>query len=329
VENREEHRNPSGALTRLKLRRPAHAWHRRVATLWLQEDTPPDIERIVALLALDPLLCVSILKRANGSFYGLRGTIDSLTHAVDILGHGVVLGMIADTVSRTDSPDSSSEVSDILTRHSLATAYLAHWLDNRNQRSPGCAFTAGLLHDIGKHVFDLNFPEESGRIYGHTDIWKSLQGQDLRTVEQLSFCLDHLEIGEFIARKMHFPETLISTLIHHDRPESVPPYDRVHRMCWIVNAASLGATALGYAAGVSVSWEQCARDERWNTLLSEGIVPETDRQRMLDDMQLLDITIREALEPWEQRNIRRTDRKSVESYTRSKRVSPTESKTQQ
>ncbi len=310
MESSSQQSNPKHLLTHLKLRSTPGIWHRRIANEWIQVGSPVSAEQLTPFVALDPLLCVWILKRANGIYYGLRGTVDNLAHAIEVVGIDVVLGMIVDTVSSPDAPDSSEarQTADLLTRHSVATAHIAHWLDNQSRMAPGCAFTAGLLHDIGKHILTVNDPEGAGRIYSDSDIWHSLKGQDLKSLEQLTFGVDHIETGEFLGRKMYFPESLVAVLTGHHEPESLPPYHRAYRMNRIVNAASLCATALGYASGVSVSWDRCREDERWNTLLSEGLIEADNKDRLFDEMHNQITAIQTVLDPWVNRQTEHHDR---------------------
>jgi len=280
------HSGTSGSLARLKLRKPPEARLRNLAAAMLESSNPPDRRDLVRFSAMDPLMAVWILKRANSFYYGLRSTVDNLSHAVEVLDPNVVAGMFADTPDASIASPAAAETNspDALTKHSVATAILAHWLDDRTRREPGCAFTAGLMHDIGKHVFALNFQDEAAGIYRASPLWDSLSGADLLSVEQLAFGLDHTEVGEFVARKMHFPAPLAEILrMHHDQ-SSLPPCHRVYRMSRIVNAASLGATALGYGAGVPVSWEQCVQDDRWEKLVEEELVPDDSKEHLLDSL---------------------------------------------
>ena len=261
---------------------------RRLAARLLESSDQPDRRDLVRFSAMDPLMAVWILKGANSLYYGLRSTVDNLSHAVEVLDPRVVAGMFANTVAASGTTEDSYENKspDILTKHSVATALLAHWLDDRSRKEPGCAFTAGLMHDIGKHVFALNHPDDAAKIYSASSLWDNFSHADLLSVEQLFFGLDHTEVGEFVARKMHFPEPLAQVFRTHHDPASLPPYHRVYRMSHIVNAASLGATALGYAAGIPVSWEQCTQDDRWERLVEEGIVPDRTKENLLENIRL-------------------------------------------
>lgn len=279
-----------GTLAQLRLRRPPETRLRDKATALLEQSYQPNRDDLVRLSALDPLMAVWILKRANSSYYGLRSTVDNLARAIDVIEPHVAAGMFADTEGIPGTPGNTpeDEFPDSLTRHSVATALIASWLDDENSTSLGCAFTAGLMHDVGKHVLALNFPSEASKMYSTSTLWENFISADVLTVEQLTFGLDHTEVGEFVARKMQFPEPLTDVLRTHHNPSSLPPYHRVYRMSWIVSAASLCATALGYAAGVSVSWEQCAMDSRWKKLIDEGFVQSPNVEIMLENLRNLE-----------------------------------------
>ena len=290
--------NISQALARLRLRKaPRNILNDYAATL-LAHSESPEREDLIRLISLDPLMAVWILKRANGSYYGLRSMVDSVSRAIDVLEESAIAGMFADTfgaqtISQKDLPSSSP---DALTRHSVATAIISTLMASGDLRTRGFAFTAGLLHDIGKHVFALNFPEEAAKMYCNSSLWDSLQGTDLISVEQLAFGIDHREVGEFIARKMYFPEILTDVLRTHAKPSSLPSSHAAFQMACIVNAASLAATAMGYAAGEPVSWEQCSADARWDKLTTGRLVDWDQTQSLLSDIEATRSSIEEFLE---------------------------------
>ncbi len=286
------------ALARLRLRKAPRTILSDYAATLLNHSESPEREDLIRLISLDPLMSVWILKRANSSYYGLRSTVDSLSRAIDVLEEGAIAGMFADTfgAQKASQEDLPSDSPDALTRHSVATALISALMASGDNRTRGFAFTAGLLHDIGKHVFTLNFPEEAAKMYSNSSLWDSLQGTDLISVEQLAFGIDHREVGEFIARKMHFPETITDVLRSHADPSSLPSTHESFQMVCIVNAASFAATALGYAAGEAVSWERCTADGRWNKLITSRLVNWDQTGSLLSDIEAGRNVIDEFLE---------------------------------
>lgn len=286
------------ALAHLRLRKAPRAILSDYASTLLKHSKSPEREDLIRLISLDPLMAVWILKRANSSYYGLRSTVDSLSRAIDVLEEGAIAGMFSDTfgAQKASQEDLPSDAPDALTRHSVATALISALMATGDARTRGFAYTAGLLHDIGKHVFTLNFPEEAAKMYSNSSLWHSLQGSDLIVVEQLAFGVNHREVGEFIARKMHFPEALTEVLRSHATPSTLPSTHEAFQMACVVNAASLAATSLGYAAGESVSWEQCAADGRWDKLITTRLVNWDQTDTLLSDIKESRSTIEEFLE---------------------------------
>ncbi|MCZ6705701.1 MAG: hypothetical protein O6942_07355, partial [Bacteroidetes bacterium] len=110
------------------------------------------------------------------------------------------------------------------------------------------------------------------------------------------FGVDHRDVAEFGARKMQFPETLTAVW----RP---PVFWKLHlsshefyRIAWIVNSASLAASALGYAAANAVSWEYCESDPCWTKLIDESLVGRESTTALLADMTSMKETIDEFLD---------------------------------
>jgi HD-like signal output (HDOD) protein len=124
--------------------------------LGLFNDPDRDIDRIVELVSTDPALTAETLKRCNGTCFVGAEPASDMFEAVTRLGfyeiYCIVVGLIA---SRTMTQVRSKYSSDAtqLWRHTVTTAVIASILAKRVQEAEATAFTAGLLHDIGKLIF--------------------------------------------------------------------------------------------------------------------------------------------------------------------------------
>jgi putative nucleotidyltransferase with HDIG domain len=80
---------------------------------------------------------------------------------------------------------------------------------------PEVAYTAGLLHDIGKVLLDqfvaLSTPYFYRKLYS--------DGDELLDVEKSLLGIDHAEAGAYLADLWLFPDSLKDAVAHHGHPE--------------------------------------------------------------------------------------------------------------
>jgi putative nucleotidyltransferase with HDIG domain len=101
--------------------------------------------------------------------------------------------------------------------HALGAAIIAELLANfTGKTSPGVAYTAGLLHDIGKVVLDQYMAPIFPIFYRRTQ----LEAGALTDVEYEMFGIDHTEAGKKLAERWSLPENLIDAISHHHEPEA-------------------------------------------------------------------------------------------------------------
>lgn len=285
------------SLATLRLRKPAASEVRTYAKSLAENGREPKITELLLLATSDPLLAVWILKQANNAYYGMRSTVGSLKKAFDILGAHTVAGMIAETSGSDEQhgPDHTSRDSlraeRNLIRHAVATAMIAAKLGGEDVSGAGPIYTAGLLHDVGKHLICHNSGEKAEGVYSDSSLWDQIKGTDLHTVEQLAFGVNHSEAAEFLARKMYFPESLTIILGHNSSPDPTTHTPEQHPHLWIVHASSMYASAAGYAAGKRVSINQCLSNPLWQALIDDRLVAYQSKPAMMDDLRTLSMTL--------------------------------------
>lgn len=103
-----------------------------------------------------------------------------------------------------------------LYKHALGTAMTAESLANFTGRVPAdIAYTAGLLHDIGKVVLDQYISEVTPFFYRRTQV----DDMDLIDVEHEAFGVSHDEAGGLLAERWSLPESLTDAIRYHHQPE--------------------------------------------------------------------------------------------------------------
>lgn len=223
-------------------------------------DKPEKMEvgPVTEMVQRDPIVVARLLHTVNSAYYGLRHTISSADRAVVMLGPvavaGIVLGMhMLKLRSILESP--ASACFQRLIRHSIASAFLTRHLlegtprDTDRRRSAarmGVSFTSGLLHDFGKIILVYNFQQEALDLYDGETIKNQVHAHNELEIERLLFGCDHTEAGEFAARKLNFPEVLVSVIRHHHQPKVITGDDEADRLIRVTAGANIAAKAMDY-----------------------------------------------------------------------------------
>jgi len=177
-----------------------------------------ETRQVAATLSLDPVLAAKTLRLANSSFYGLPRRVSSVTEAVGVLGLGTVktLVLTAAVAARFSPPRCEGFDLQAFWRHSVAAAVFAR-LAAKQRELARCeidaeeAFTAGLLHDIGRLVLANASPANYERVLscGQGDSVTLSQ----RELEGLG--IDHATVGARLAEKWRLPVNIVDAVAHH------------------------------------------------------------------------------------------------------------------
>ncbi len=93
------------------------------------------------------------------------------------------------------------------------------------------AYTAGLLHDIGKVVLDQHIANEQPQFY------RLLQDQDSDSslVEKEMFGLDHSDVGALLIDAWHLPEIYKTVIAYHHNPTQAPEHRELVHLVYLAD----------------------------------------------------------------------------------------------
>lgn len=251
-----------------------------------------EVGPVTEMVERDPAVVARLLQTVNSAYYGLDQTVSSTRRAVVMLGPvavaGLVVGMnLIKLRSILKGPVGPCFMR--LVRHNVAVAYLSRLLHEQTGNPHqfggdlGDPFTCGLLHDFGKIVLSYNAPDEALALYEEQSIEEEIQDPNIRHTEQLLFGYDHTEAGEFAARKLNFPELLVSVISHHHNREGLDDPSSDGYMLRLIVAANLVAKAMGHAFTQPLTWDECRDHPVWDLLLAHDC-PNLETVDQLQDM---------------------------------------------
>jgi putative nucleotidyltransferase with HDIG domain len=175
------------------------------------ENPKASLSEIGEFISNDPVLTSRVIKMVNSPIYGFPGRISSVSQSLILLGLNVVKGMLLG-VSVFEAMQTAMVG---LWEHSLGSAIAARIIAQKKGLSePEEVSVAALLHDIGKVVLSLKFPED------YAAVIKEAEGHEsfIFEAEKNQFSVNHAEAGSWIARKWNFPKNLIEVIEYHHKP---------------------------------------------------------------------------------------------------------------
>ena len=190
------------------------------------------------IISMDQSLTANILKLCNSAYYGLPRVISSVTQAIMYLGFHTVRNLVM-TTTLHDIYDSETEGYGYgkggLWRHSIACALGSQILCKKYR--PGLndtAFTAGLLHDVGKLLIN----KFSSNTYDSLVEVSHNNNLSLVEAEQELFGCDHAEVGAKVADTWNFPQELVQAIGFHHAPDKSQGKQLLTILVHIANVAS-------------------------------------------------------------------------------------------
>ncbi len=188
-----------------------------VNRMLMDYETP--LEELTALLKNDQSIVPRILKLVNSAFFGFRSKVGSISHAIVLLGYNMVRNAIVSlTVIDSLSLKKQFEGFDVVQfwEHAAAVAVTSkHLADMSRIEAREDAFTAGLLHDIGKLIQAQYFASYFRKVWGY------VREDQLPyfEAEKMARVIDHCHMGAVLARKWRLPDRLVEVIRrHHTAP---------------------------------------------------------------------------------------------------------------
>ena len=178
-----------------------------------------DTGRLADEVKKDQVISARTIQLCNSAMFAKRRDVASLDHALVFLGRELFLKLVISAAVKSyydQTGNGYSLCKGGLYHHAVGTALVAERLAVVTGNAvPAVAYTAGLLHDIGKVVLDQYIVGAYPLFYRQ---FQHRQGE-LIDVEQHILGMDHTRIGGTLAQTWALPDTLGEAIRFHHRPE--------------------------------------------------------------------------------------------------------------
>jgi len=195
------------------------------------------------IVECDPAIVARILKVANSALYGFTRQIDTLSHALALLGMQTVKNLVL-AASLRQVFTRFGLMEKLLFEHASLAGPVAHRLARELSGvcDPDEAFVAGLLHDLGQIVLANNHREEYEAVFART----YNQSMSFIEVENAAFGFHHGELGGEVARRWQLSELQEKVIRYHHEPELlIELAPEAQRLTALITVASSALTKLG------------------------------------------------------------------------------------
>lgn len=176
-----------------------------------------DIAVLAKKVSHDQALTAKTLRLANSSLFGLQVKVTTIQQAITFLGFQSTRNLITAAAVTGCFADKLCPGFDHRSfwRHSIATAACAKVLARHVRFNQDYAFTAGLLHDIGRLVLVSSFPE----LYAQVIAYQKEHDTYALEAERAVIGIDHVEAGLALAEHWNFSDTMRLAIAGHHEPE--------------------------------------------------------------------------------------------------------------
>lgn len=228
------------------------------------DDPNSCISDIKELIEQDSAIAAKLLKMSNSALYGFPSEINSIAHAISLLGTRTVRNLVL-AVSLKKTFRRFGLMEQLLWQHSTLSGPVAAKLSDLPQVEVSAdeAFTAGLLHHIGKTALANSHHDEYEQVIQR--VYNEKIGFVEAETEQFGF--DHTMLGGAIATRWNLPDSLVSVISnHHNHGALASLPAEIARLTALTSVTSACLTKLGVGRSEPVDEIDPAALPAWSFL---------------------------------------------------------------
>ena len=179
------------------------------------------LEVIARLIQRDPVMSAKLLQLVNSAFFASAREIADMQDAVMILGSERIKSLIllAGIFSQYHSSSERFALSvQAILAHSIEVGGFSRAIalsETQDAATAEAAFTAGVLHDVGKLILAGNLPEMFDKVQKLRKEEKLPEGE----AELQVYGVSHTKVGACLLAAWGLPLAILEAIAYHDEPE--------------------------------------------------------------------------------------------------------------
>jgi putative nucleotidyltransferase with HDIG domain len=179
----------------------------------------PSVSRVAGIVASDPGMTAKVLQLINSAYFGMRAYVSDSARAVQLLGLETIKSLALSVQVFSHFEQGRGRANPAATwQHSMRVARISRELARRmglDERGINEAFTAGLLHDVGKMVLMESMTDYDERMAAGR---RDAPDADTVTIEHDVFGATHAEVGSYLFGLWGLPYGIVEAVAWHHRP---------------------------------------------------------------------------------------------------------------
>ncbi len=251
--------------------------------LRLTNNDQTNVSDLSQLIETEPTLAAKVLRNVNSAAFALSHKITSIKRAVNILGFSSVRQLALNQLfyHKLIKHQSKKEFDQLFFwQHCLFVASLSRAIAMALKHpDPDLIYCAGLLHDIGKIVFETH-----GKV-SYSDFLVASKGDEQAVIkgEHDFFGLNHAEIGFVLCQQWDIPEQISAIVFcHHELPMDDSPYAKYKADIAIINFANyvawmqgIGSTSINNPTKLH---SEVSKTLNFDKLMLESLLTDVDKE---------------------------------------------------
>ena len=222
------------------------------------ENPMSSAEHIAQVVSKSPSLTAVLLRIVNSSFFCLPSKISTVSHAVSLIGTQEIsvlaLGISVFSIFKNipkETIDMHSFIGHSLLCGLLSRVFAAH----KNVPQTEQLFVSGLLHDLGRLILYIYFPDESRNVLARSRNCNKL----LHEEEKEYLGCDHAQLGVQLMKQWNLPLILENNVLYHHSPseaQQTVPATIIHLADIIANSLGIGSSGEKFIPSLDYNaWE--------------------------------------------------------------------------